>query len=199
MSENDGMEKNDAQHIGTATSNQSVAVNLMNEQGRKISVLTRPLTYAEFIAKQTARMMAVMEFRAKQGLFNGGCPRLGYDINYDKNCIVPNRAEVPVVKRIFDTYLKLESLNDTAIALNAKGYRTKYFISKAGLKRGGKKFDGKSIRRILSDAVYTGKVKYNAIIYDGVHKAIISSSLFATVQERLTIKSKQKTCGHQER
>lgn len=57
--------------------------------------------------------MDVMAFRAKQGMFNGGYPRLGYDIDYENKCHAVNESEVPLSKEVFETYLNKGSLNET--------------------------------------------------------------------------------------
>jgi len=125
------------------------------------------LVFAQLEREQTSeRTMDVFAYRAKQGLFNGGYPRLGYDIDYDNKCLIPNALEIPVAKEAFETYIKLGSLSETAKSLNSKGHRMKSWTSKSVNERGGYKFNKNSLSRILKDPIYIGKIKYKGQIYD---------------------------------
>ena len=147
------------------------------------SVIRIVLIFAQLEREQTSeRTIDVMAFRAKQGMYNGGYPRLGYDIDYEYKCLVPNPSEIPVVKELFSTYVKLGSLSETAISMNDRGYRLKTWTTKKGITRGGEKFQKASVSRILNDPVYVGKVRHKSSVYDGQHKAIISDELFNAAQ-----------------
>ncbi|MGC9977028.1 MAG: recombinase family protein [Syntrophales bacterium] len=147
------------------------------------SVIRIVLIFAQLEREQTSeRTIDVMAYRAKQGLFNGGYPRLGYDIDYENKCLIPNESEIWSAKEIFTTYIRLGSLSKTARELNDKGYRLKSWTTRAGQKRGGERFQKNSVSRILNDPIYIGKVKYKNNIYDGQHQAIISEELFNATQ-----------------
>ena len=134
-----------------------------------------------------------MLYRAKQGLFNGGYPRLGYNIDYENKCLVLNKSEIPIVIEIFKTYLQMGSLSETAKALNSKGYRMKSWTSKPGNTRGGLKFNKNSLGRILKDPIYIGKIKYKDQIYDGQQPAIVNETTFNAVQAMLNANYATKT------
>ena len=162
------------------------------------SVIRIVLIFAQLEREQTSeRTLDIMAYRAKQGLFNGGYPRLGYDIDYENKCLVPNPAEIPIAKMIFETYLKLGSLSETASELNAKGYRLKSWITREGKKRRGEKFQKSNMSRILKDPIYVGKIRHKNNIYRGKHKAIISEDLFAAVQMKLEENNVTKTSYRQ--
>ena len=158
------------------------------------SVIRIVLIFAQLEREQTSeRTIDVMAHRAKQGLFNGGYPRLGFDIDYENKCLIPNENEIPVAKEIFSTYLRLGSLSETAIEMNNRGYRLKTWTTSAGRNRGGQKFQKNSISRILNDPVYIGKVRYKNNIYEGQHQAIVSVELFEAVQSILKANNISKT------
>ncbi len=158
------------------------------------SVIRVVLVFAQLEREQTSeRTIDVMAYRAKQGLFNGGYPRLGYDIDYEKKCLIPSRPEIPVVKDIFETYLTTGSLTETAARLNAKGHRMKSWTTRTGRKRGGEKFQKSNVSRILKDPAYIGKVKYKTSVYNGQHGAIINEDLFSSVQAILEENNITKT------
>ena len=162
------------------------------------AVIRIVLVFAQMEREQTSeRTIDVMSYRAKQGLFNGGYPRLGYDIDYDNKCLVPNELEIPIAREIFDTYIKEGSLSKTAIKLNAKGYRMKSWIARTGRSFGGEKFHKTNLSRLLSDPIYIGKIRYKDKIYKGVHQAIIDEDIFHLVQSILNANNITKT-GYRE-
>lgn len=122
------------------------------------AVIRIVLVFAQMEREQTSeRTMDVMAFRAKQGMFNGGYPRLGYDIDYENKRLVVNEPEALIAKEIFELYLQKGSLSETAKALNEKGYRLKAWTARTGRTMGGEKFAKNSLNRILRDPVYVGK------------------------------------------
>ncbi len=158
------------------------------------SVIRIVLIFAQLEREQTSeRTIDVMAYRAKQGLFNGGYPRLGYDIDYENNCLVPNEDEIPIAREVFETYIRVGSLSETANELNARGSRMKSWTTRAGRNRGGERFQKTSVSRILNDPVYIGKVKHKSSVYDGQQKAIISEDLFNAAQAILQANSSTKT------
>lgn len=158
------------------------------------AVIRIVLVFAQMEREQTSeRTLDVLAFRARQGLFNGGYPRLGYDIDYEKKCLVPNEKEIPLAKEVFDTYIKEGSLSKTALILNSKGYRMKSWISRTGKAFGGERFHKTSLSRLLTDPVYVGRIRFKDHIYDGVHQAIIDQDVFDMAQSILGTNNATKT------
>ena len=99
---------------------------------------------------------------AKEGKFGGSIPPFGYDrvkIPHDKGyMLVPNQAEAPLVKMIYELYTKGEELPDgtcerigclrLARKLNDMGIKT----------RRGYEWKTATIRQLLLNPVYTGKI-----------------------------------------
>lgn len=97
----------------------------------------------------SARVAASVPVRARMGKPTGGRGSFGY-MWVDKKLVV-NPKEAPVVKEIFDAFLKTKKLLTTAKIMNEKGYRT----------RNGAKFGKTTIKRILTDPVYKGLKRAN--------------------------------------
>ena len=130
-----------------------------------------------------------MRHRAKNGKWNGGVVPYGYRVENKKLYI--NHEESEVIKKIFNKYIKLESLRGVTHWLNKNGCKT----------RNGKTWAATSISRILSNPTYIGKLWYNKrssskttgklknrpkeewIKSNGQHKPIISGKMFNRVQE----------------
>ena len=108
--------------------------------------------------------------RAKKGMCNGGLTPYGY-IRENKK-LIPHSKESEEIKSIFEKYLETKSLSAVYNFLKERDVKNK----------NGKNFSKTSIAHILRNVVYNGKVKYNNIIYNGLHQPIISEEIFALAQ-----------------
>ena len=111
-----------------------------------------------------------------------------------KTKLTINQKEVEAVRLIFNEYTKGKGYKAITNQLNKLGYKTKK----------GNNFSVGSIRDILTNPVYIGKVRYNVrenwsekrrrninanpIITDGIHEAIIDEKLWDKVQAILESK-----------
>ena len=134
--------------------------------------------------------------KAKSGEWCGGRV-LGYDLvpidsqegaKRKKNRLTINEKEAEAVRFIFNEYVNGKGYKAITNQLNKLGYKTKK----------GNDFSVGSIREILTNPVYIGKVRYNVrqnwsekrrrninanpIITDGIHEPIIDEGLWDKVQ-----------------
>lgn len=119
--------------------------------------------FAEFEkAMITLRMKSGRDSAVSKGKWHGG-EVYGFD-NKDGQLLI-NKKEAEIVKRIF--YLKrykrmkLQKIADT---LNAEDIPTK---------RGTTKWWPSTIKKILTNNLYKGKISYKGQIYEGQHQSII--------------------------
>ena len=145
--------------------------------------LTISLAMAELERERTSeRTREKMQWRAEEGLKNGG-QILGYDVDpNEKGVPKPNEVERELVLEIFHTYVKEQSFRATAQVINEKGYRTKSYVSRRGHIRAGKKFNNTSIMRILKNQFFIGKIAYNGEVYEGQHEPIVPMELWNRAQ-----------------
>lgn len=137
----------------------------------------------EMISERTRDKIAAM---AKMGKWFGCHPVLGYDIDYDKKTLVPNKKEARQVKEMFATYIRTRSLSVAAKELNAKGYRMKAWTSKTSkTAKGGRRFNKCSLFYLLTNPVFIGKVRYKDKLFEGEHPAIIDADVFERVNKLL--------------
>jgi DNA invertase Pin-like site-specific DNA recombinase len=131
-----------------------------------------------------------MTERVKQGGAVSVAP-IGYTYKDKQLVIDPESAEV--VKMIFDSFLAGESIIGIAHKLNSMGIKT----------RRGNIWENRTVRYVLTNPVYTGKVRWsaegtnnyhvghdwneNTMLVDGTHKALISSEIFEHVQDKLRV------------
>ena len=115
-------------------------------------------------------------------------PPFGYNIK--DGIFTPDEDTAPVVKMIYQWYISGMGTRTIAIRLNEMGMVTKY----------GNKFENRTVEYILTNPVYTGKLRKNPdgrdtsdrfhksaenIIINGKHQPIISEELFEEVNNRL--------------
>ena len=114
-------------------------------------------------------------------------PSFGYGIENGK--YVPDPETAPVLQKIFADFLDGKGMTTIARELNDNGYRT----------RRGNKFENRTIRYILRNPVYIGKIRWtptgkanhrkdcqDTLVIDGTHEPIISQEIFDSVQEKLS-------------
>jgi len=143
------------------------------------------------------RVSENMHQRAKDGKWNGGPVPFGY-FKKDKHILI-NPKEATLLRTIYDKYLETASLRAVTHWLNSNDYRT----------REGATWATSSIRRLLTNPTYIGKIWYSKrmstksghkmknrpkeewIIVKGNHEAIIDEEIFNSIQK--VIKSQGKT------
>lgn len=130
--------------------------------------------------------------RAKQGEYCGA-RILGYDVIPKSTCLKEgresnleiNNEEAKVVQKIFHWYANDLGYKEIVRQLNERKIETKY----------GKVFSLGSIYKILRNAVYIGKVRFQQngqeYVVDGKHPAIIPEELWNRVQSKLLTKGEQ--------
>jgi len=117
--------------------------------------------------------------RAKEGLFHGGkFAPIGYD--YIDGKLIVNEYEAMQVREIFDLYV-FSGYGDERIrrTLKKKGYKHK----------AGNWNNPASVASVLTNPIYIGKIKYDGMIFDGLHEPIISEEIFERAQ---AIREKRK-------
>lgn len=151
------------------------------------------LSFAEFEREVASeRVRDKMRATKSKGLWVGGVPPLGYDIQFGK--LVVNETERETVNKIFNTYLASHSLLDCRDRIAALGIHGKQWTTKKGETRGGREMTANIIERILKNQIYLGELpnKSTGEVFDGQHPAIITQELFDAVQQKLTDNNNHK-------
>src|SRR5712671_5021537 len=158
------------------------AFNTTSSMGRlTLNIL---LSFAQFEREVTAeRIRDKFSASRKKGIFMGGNPPLGYDPKDRK--LVINQAEAETIRLIFQRYLELGSVSQLRAELDAKGIRTKAWISTRGKHMGGGPWYIGPLRHILRNRVYIGDARHKGTAHPGEHDAIITRELFDAVQAKL--------------
>jgi site-specific DNA recombinase len=127
--------------------------------------------------------------RAK-GLWMGGIPPLGYDIQDRKLVVSP--AEAELVRLIFRRFVDLSSALLLIRELNTKGYRTKSWTTQAGTYREGRPFDKGTLYKILRNRTYLGEAVHKGTSYPGEHEPIIDRATWDRVHEVLASNARRR-------
>ena len=106
----------------------------------------------------------------RKGMWMGGWPPLGYDVENRKLVLV--EREAALVRRILDRFAKTGSALAVASELNAAGEVTKQRACANGA-RGGKPWTKGAVYKVLANRVYLGEAVHKGIAYPGEHAAII--------------------------
>jgi site-specific DNA recombinase len=141
------------------------------------------LSFAQFerelIGERTRDKMSAARGKGK---WVGGCPVLGYDVDPGGGRLIVNEEEAKRVRAIFALFEKHRSALLTLAEIERRGWRLKSWTPKTGQFRAGGPFALNSLRRLLTNILYTGAVRHKGQPYPGEHAAIITSDTWKRVQ-----------------
>ncbi len=150
------------------------------------------LSFAQFereiIAERTRDKMSAAR---KKGKHVGGVPVLGYDLDPKGSRLLVNEEEAARVREIFDLYLEHPAMLATVKELNSRGWQRKRWITRKGTEHGGGTWDKGNLHRLLTNIVYTGRVKYENVIYAGEQVAIVDLAVWEKTQTVLHRNAKE--------
>ncbi|PKP78873.1 MAG: hypothetical protein CVT81_01885 [Alphaproteobacteria bacterium HGW-Alphaproteobacteria-3] len=158
------------------------AFNTTNSMGRlTLNVL---LSFAQFEREVTAERIRD-KFRAskEKGMWMGGLPPLGYDINHRK--LVINQSEVERVRFVFQRYLELGSVLRLMKDLESRDIRSKRWVTRKGNARGGSTFTRGALYALLQNPVYIGRIRHKDKVHEGQHEAIVDEEVWEAAQNLL--------------
>ena len=159
---------------------------------------------AEFFSEAlSTHVKKGIDERARQGLHLGSIP-FGYESCWRESkgerkllcrpehlgAVHVHRDEGPAVRKLFSRYASGSvTLATLASWLNDEGFRTrntkKLPDGNGGHSSGPRLFTNASVRNILHNPFYTGRVRHKDQLLPGVHEALVSDDLFQTVQEAM--------------
>ncbi len=148
------------------------------------------LSFAQFEREIIGeRIRDKLAAQARRGKWTGGVPVLGYDVDRagPSPRLVVNAKEAARVREMFRMYLQEGSLLPVVKELARRGWVNKRRITKKGRKLGGRAFDKASLYVLLTNPIYTGKMRYKDELHAGEHEAIIDQDLFDKVNQQLRL------------
>jgi site-specific DNA recombinase len=159
------------QHFNTTTSMGRLTLNVL-------------LSFAQFEREVTGERIRDKFAASKvKGLWMGGPIPLGYDVK--DRALVANPKDAAIVRSIFDRYLTLCCVQNLKDELDAKGFKTKVRVSRAGNRSGGTPFARGAIYHLLRNRLYRGETHHAGKYYPGQHEAIVPADVWEKVQAQL--------------
>jgi site-specific DNA recombinase len=152
-------------------------------------ILNVLLSFAQFekdiIGERTRDKMSAAR---RKGKWVGGTPVLGYDVEGGR--LVVNESEANQVREIFELYRRQASLEAVAEELGRRGWQTKSWRTRKGKQHAGRPFTNSSLRRLLTNVIYTGQVEHRGERYAGEQPAIVDRVLWEEVNGELCCSSR---------
>src|SRR5438874_3947961 len=151
------------------------------------------LSFAQFEREVTGERIRDKIAASKQkGIWMGGNPPLGYDLQ-DRTLII-NPDEADAVRRLFALCLELGCVRPVKEAADRLGLVTKRRIVK-GAEQGGKPFSRGHLYKLLSNPIYTGRIAHKGQLYEGRHEVLIDRETWDAVQAQLAGNSQNRRNG----
>jgi site-specific DNA recombinase len=145
------------------------------------------LSFAQFerelIGERTRDKMSAAR---RKGKWVGGCPVLGYDVDPGGGRLIVNEEEAECVRAIFALFEEYGSVQPTLAEIKRRGWRLKGWTRKTGQFRPGGSFALPSLRRLLTNILYTGAVRHKGEPYPGEHAAVLAPGTWERVQNLIT-------------
>jgi site-specific DNA recombinase len=116
----------------------------------------------------------------KKGMWMGGLPSLGYDVQNRK--LVVNEEEARTVVHIFQRYVELRSVRVLQAELDIAGIRSKRRILADGTPFGGQKLSRGALYLMLQNRIYRGEITHKGSAYPAEHQPIVDKVLWDQVQ-----------------
>lgn len=138
------------------------------------------LSFAQFEREVTGeRIRDKIAASKAKGMWMGGTPPLGYDVQGRK--LVINETEANLVRDIFVRYAEHGSAALLVRQLQIEGHTTKSWVTQAGKLHAGRVMDQQYLFTLLRNRLYLGEMVHKGNVYPGQHDSIISQSLWDDV------------------
>jgi len=138
------------------------------------------LSFAQFEREVTGeRIRDKIAASKAKGMWMGGTPPLGYDVQDRK--LVINETEANLVRDIFVRYAEHGSAALLVRQLQIEGHTTKSWVTQTGKLHAGRIMDQQYLFTLLRNRLYLGEMVHKGNVYPGQHHSIICQSLWDDV------------------
>lgn len=147
------------------------------------------LSFAQFEREVTGeRIRDKIAASKRKGMWMGGIPPLGYDV--ENRRLVPNPKEAKLIKQIFQRFVELGSGTMLVKELKLEGVTSKAWTTQDGKVRDGKPIDKSLIYKLLNNRTYLGELRHREQWYPAEHLPLIDRELWENVQAILASNSR---------
>jgi len=135
------------------------------------------LSFAQFEREVTGeRIRDKIAASKRKGMWMGGVPPLGYDVENRK--LVVNEREAGLVRDIFRRYAEHGSAARLVRELDIEGHTTKAWVTQTGRQRPGRTIDQQYLFTMLRNRIYLGEIRNHGTWYPAQHEAIVPQGLW---------------------
>ncbi len=146
------------------------------------------LSFAQFEREVTGeRIRDKIAASKRKGMWMGGIPPLGYDV--ENRRLVPNPKEAKLIRHIFQRFVELGSGTVLVRELKLDGATSKSWVTQDGNARPGKPIDKGLIYKLLNNRTYLGELRHKEQWYQAEHLPIVDNDLWDQVQAILATNS----------
>ena len=138
------------------------------------------LSFAQFEREVTGeRIRDKIAASKAKGMWMGGTPPLGYDVQERK--LIINEPEAALVRDIFARYAETGSAAQLVRELQIEGHTTKVWVAQNGRRHEGHVIDQQCIFTMMRNRLYLGEITHKGKAFPGQHAPIVTPELWAAV------------------
>jgi site-specific DNA recombinase len=149
------------------------------------------LSFAQFEREVTGeRIRDKIAASKRKGMWMGGVPPLGYDV--ENRRLVPNPQEAKLIRHIFTRFVELGSSTKLVKELKLDGATSKAWTTQDGKVRLGKTIDKGLIYKLLGNRTYLGELRHKEQWYQAEHPPILDRDVWDNVHAILATNGRKR-------
>jgi DNA invertase Pin-like site-specific DNA recombinase len=149
------------------------------------------LSFAQFEREITGeRIRDKVAASKKKGIWMGGAVPIGYRVENRALYVVEDQADF--VRDLFRRYLNVGSVVRLKVVLDAQNVRLPIRTAGTGRKTGGGLISRGHIYHILSNPIYSGRLRHKGEVHEGLHETIVDEDIWSRVQDLLAEQTQRR-------
>lgn len=149
------------------------------------------LSFAQFEREVTGeRIRDKIAASKRKGMWMGGVPPLGYDV--ENRRLVPNPQEAKLIRHIFTRFVELGSSTKLVKELRLDGVTSKAWTTQDGKVREGKPIDKGLVYKLLGNRTYLGELRHKEQWYQAEHLPIVDQNVWDSVHAILATNGRSR-------
>jgi DNA invertase Pin-like site-specific DNA recombinase len=149
------------------------------------------LSFAQFEREVTGeRIRDKIAASKRKGMWMGGVPPLGYDV--ENRRLVPNPLEAKLIRHIFTRFVELGSSTKLVKELKLDGVTSKAWTTQDGKVREGKPIDKGLVYKLLGNRTYLGELRHKEQWYQAEHLPIVDQAVWDDVHAILATNGRSR-------
>ena len=149
------------------------------------------LSFAQFEREVTGeRIRDKIAASKRKGMWMGGVPPLGYDV--ENRRLIPNPQEAKLIRHIFTRFVELGSSTKLVKELKLDGVTSKAWTTQDGKVREGKPIDKGLVYKLLGNRTYLGELRHKEQWYQAEHLPIVDQPVWDSVHAILATNGRSR-------